>query len=71
MFLLILIMSKSNCLMSHSKGSVVVFMSMWSRFVLFTVVLLLLGVPIKVINVVDGKAKDSPLEIFSYLNEIG
>uniref|UniRef100_A0A8C5AJK1 argininosuccinate synthase n=1 Tax=Gadus morhua TaxID=8049 RepID=A0A8C5AJK1_GADMO len=29
------------------------------------------GVPIKVTNVVDGKAKDSPLEIFSYLNEIG
>ncbi|CAL8320093.1 unnamed protein product [Lota lota] len=29
------------------------------------------GVPIKVTNVKEGKAKDSPLEIFSYLNEIG
>uniref|UniRef100_A0A8C6PHA8 Argininosuccinate synthase n=1 Tax=Nothobranchius furzeri TaxID=105023 RepID=A0A8C6PHA8_NOTFU len=29
------------------------------------------GVPVKVINVKEGKSKDTPLEIFSYLNEIG
>ncbi|XP_037547938.1 argininosuccinate synthase [Nematolebias whitei] len=29
------------------------------------------GVPVKVINVKDGQSKDRPLEIFSYLNEIG
>ncbi|XP_040915761.1 argininosuccinate synthase [Toxotes jaculatrix] len=29
------------------------------------------GVPIKVTNVKEGKSKDSPLDIFSYLNEIG
>ena len=38
---------------------------------MFTVVLFLLGVPVKVTNVADGGAKDSPLEIFSYLNDIG
>lgn len=30
-----------------------------------------LGVPVKVTNEKEGKSKDSPLEIFSYLNEIG
>uniref|UniRef100_A0A4W6CWY3 Argininosuccinate synthase n=3 Tax=Lates calcarifer TaxID=8187 RepID=A0A4W6CWY3_LATCA len=29
------------------------------------------GVPVKVTNVKEGKSKDSPLDIFSYLNEIG
>uniref|UniRef100_A0A8C9YNP7 Argininosuccinate synthase n=1 Tax=Sander lucioperca TaxID=283035 RepID=A0A8C9YNP7_SANLU len=29
------------------------------------------GVPVKVTNEKEGKSKDSPLEIFSYLNEIG
>uniref|UniRef100_A0A3B5B4V2 Argininosuccinate synthase n=1 Tax=Stegastes partitus TaxID=144197 RepID=A0A3B5B4V2_9TELE len=29
------------------------------------------GVPVKVINVKEGKSKDSALDIFSYLNEIG
>uniref|UniRef100_A0A6Q2ZCV8 Argininosuccinate synthase n=1 Tax=Esox lucius TaxID=8010 RepID=A0A6Q2ZCV8_ESOLU len=29
------------------------------------------GVPVKVINVKDGQSKDTPLGIFSYLNEIG
>lgn len=29
------------------------------------------GVPIKVTHVKEGKSKDKPLEIFSYLNEIG
>ncbi|CAM4547375.1 unnamed protein product [Leuciscus chuanchicus] len=29
------------------------------------------GVPVKVTHVKEGKSKDSPLEIFSYLNEIG
>ncbi|KAK0140777.1 Argininosuccinate synthase [Merluccius polli] len=29
------------------------------------------GVPIKVTNVKEGKSKDTPLEIFCYLNEIG
>lgn len=30
-----------------------------------------LGVPVKVTNVKEGKSKDSPLDIFSYLNEVG
>ncbi|XP_031716065.1 argininosuccinate synthase [Anarrhichthys ocellatus] len=29
------------------------------------------GLPVKVTNVKEGKSKDSPLDIFSYLNEIG
>ncbi|XP_077943887.1 argininosuccinate synthase isoform X2 [Gasterosteus aculeatus] len=29
------------------------------------------GVPVKVTNIKEGQSKDSPLEIFSYLNEIG
>ncbi|KAK2888244.1 hypothetical protein Q8A73_019692 [Channa argus] len=29
------------------------------------------GVPVKVTNMKDGKSKDSPMGIFSYLNEIG
>ncbi|KAM4528241.1 argininosuccinate synthase-like [Odontesthes bonariensis] len=29
------------------------------------------GVPVKVINEKEGKSKDTPLDIFSYLNEIG
>lgn len=29
------------------------------------------GVPVKVTHVKEGKSKDTPLEIFSYLNEIG
>ncbi|XP_068430388.1 argininosuccinate synthase [Clinocottus analis] len=29
------------------------------------------GVPVKVTHVKEGKSKDSPLDIFSYLNEIG
>ncbi|XP_077354501.1 argininosuccinate synthase isoform X1 [Festucalex cinctus] len=29
------------------------------------------GVPVKVVNVKQGKSKDTPLEIFLYLNEIG
>ncbi|MEQ2237776.1 Adenylosuccinate synthetase, partial [Ilyodon furcidens] len=29
------------------------------------------GVPVKVMHVKEGKSKDTPLDIFSYLNEIG
>ncbi|CAF88902.1 unnamed protein product, partial [Tetraodon nigroviridis] len=29
------------------------------------------GVPIKVTNVTQGVSKSSPLEIFSYLNDVG
>lgn len=47
------------------------------RFILSTYVnylpvkLVSLGVPVRVMHVKEGKSKETPLDIFSYLNEIG
>lgn len=44
---------------------------MGSTLVIKMNLIIILGVPVKVIHVKEGKSKDTPLEIFSYLNEIG
>lgn len=43
----------------------------WFIYIYYITYLYVSGVPIKVTNVTQGVSKSSPLEIFSYLNDVG